>query len=55
MSRQNSSGAVGCAAIGLGAADVTMPLVTGKAWFKVSKTVNIYLTGVPRPGIGGKM
>jgi homoaconitase/3-isopropylmalate dehydratase large subunit len=31
-----------------------MPLVTGKAWFKVSEMVNIYLTGVPRPGIGGK-
>ena len=49
-----SSGALGCLAIGLGAADATLPLVTGETWFKVPDTVNIHLVGSPRPGIGGK-
>lgn len=49
-----SSGAVGCLAIGLGAADVTMGLVTGEMWFKVPECVNIYLVGKPPSGIGGK-
>ncbi|KAJ5240263.1 hypothetical protein N7468_004882 [Penicillium chermesinum] len=49
-----SSGAVGCLAIGLGVADVTMPLVTGETWFKVPESVNIRMVGRPRPGIGGK-
>ncbi|KKA19926.1 hypothetical protein T310_6086 [Rasamsonia emersonii CBS 393.64] len=49
-----SSGALGCLAIGLGAADVTMPLVTGETWFKVPECVNIRLVGTPRPGVGGK-
>lgn len=49
-----SSGAVGCLAIGLGAADVTMGLVTGEMWFKVPECVNIRLVGKPPPGIGGK-
>jgi homoaconitase/3-isopropylmalate dehydratase large subunit len=48
------SGAVGCLAIGLGAADVTMPLITGETWFKVPDSLNIRLVGAPRPGIGGK-
>src|SRR5580700_11696970 len=49
-----SAGALGCLAIGLGVADVTLPLVTGKTWFKVPETVNIRLVGTPSPGIGGK-
>ena len=49
-----SSGAIGCLAVGLGAADVTLPLVTGETWFKVPETVNIRLIGVPELGIGGK-
>lgn len=49
-----SSGALGCLAIGLGAADVTLPLVTGETWFRVPETVNVRLIGSPRPGIGGK-
>ena len=49
-----SSGALGCLAIGLGAADVTLPLVTGETWFKVPESVNVRLVGSPRPGIGGK-
>ncbi|KAF2005769.1 aconitase family protein [Amniculicola lignicola CBS 123094] len=49
-----SAGAVGCLAIGLGAADVTMALVTGEIWFKVPECVNIRLVGRPELGIGGK-
>ena len=49
-----SSGALGCLAIGLGAADVTLPLVTGETWFKIPESVNIRLVGAPKPGIGGK-
>lgn len=49
-----SSGALGCLSIGLGAADVTMPLVTGHTWFKVPDTVQICLSGAPPLGVGGK-
>ncbi|KAL2866104.1 aconitase family protein [Aspergillus lucknowensis] len=49
-----SSGALGCLAIGLGAADVTLPLVTGETWFKVPGSVNVRLVGRQRPGIEGK-
>ena len=49
-----SSGALGCLAIGLGAADVTMPLVTGEMWFKVPESIAIRLVGKPNLGIGGK-
>ncbi|CAG8065735.1 unnamed protein product [Penicillium nalgiovense] len=49
-----SSGGVGCLAIGLGAADVALPLVTGETWFQVPETINIRLVGAPKPGIGGK-
>ena len=49
-----SSGSLGCLSIGLGAADVTLPLVTGETWFKVPETVNVRLVGKPGPGIGGK-
>lgn len=49
-----SSGALGCLAIGLGGADVTMPLITGETWFKIPESVNIRLVGEPKPGIGGK-
>ncbi|KAK8043120.1 aconitase family protein [Apiospora phragmitis] len=36
-----SSGANGCLAVGLGAADVTMALVTGETWFRVPEVVEI--------------
>ncbi|KAL6903236.1 aconitase iron-sulfur domain-containing protein [Trichoderma evansii] len=49
-----SSGAVGCLAIGLGAADVTMGLITGETWFKVPEVVKIDFIGEPSRGIGGK-
>ncbi|KAL7947516.1 aconitase iron-sulfur domain-containing protein [Trichoderma barbatum] len=49
-----SSGAVGCLAIGLGAADVTMGLITGETWFKIPEVVKIEFVGQPSRGIGGK-
>ncbi|KAI1469831.1 aconitase family protein [Daldinia caldariorum] len=49
-----SAGAVGSLAIGLGAADVTMALVTGEIWFKVPEIVQIRFVGEPPQGIGGK-
>lgn len=49
-----SSGALGLLSIGLGAADVTMALVTGEIWFKVPECVSISLVGEPGIGIGGK-
>ncbi|KAH6604405.1 aconitase family [Trichoderma cornu-damae] len=49
-----SSGAVGCLAIGLGAADVTMGLITGETWFKVPEVVKIEFVGRPSRSIGGK-
>ncbi|KAI1481837.1 aconitase family protein [Daldinia eschscholtzii] len=49
-----SAGAVGSLAVGLGAADVTMALVTGEIWFKVPEIVQIRFVGRPPKGIGGK-
>ncbi|KAG0246286.1 Isocitrate/isopropylmalate dehydrogenase-domain-containing protein [Mortierella sp. GBAus27b] len=49
-----SAGAVGAFAVGLGAADVVMPLVTGETWFKVPETVEIRFVNQPPFGIGGK-
>lgn len=49
-----SAGGLGAFAVGLGAADVVMPLVTGETWFKVPETVNIKFVGKPPYGIGGK-
>ena len=49
-----SSGADGCLSIGLGAADVTMALVTGETWFKVPEVVEIRFEGKPARGVSGK-
>ncbi|KAI1340845.1 3-isopropylmalate dehydratase large subunit 2 [Xylariaceae sp. FL0016] len=49
-----SSGANGCLSIGMGAADVTMALVTGETWFKVPEVVEIRFVGKPPKGVGGK-
>jgi len=49
-----SAGALGTFAVGLGAADVVMPLVTGETWFCVPETIKIVYKGEPRFGIGGK-
>lgn len=49
-----SSGALGALAVGLGAADVVFPLVTGETFFQVPEVVRIELVGKPNFGIGGK-
>ena len=49
-----SAGAVSALSVGLGAADVIMPLVTGETWFRVPETVNIRFIGQPPVGVGGK-
>ncbi|KAF2968023.1 hypothetical protein GQX73_g5567 [Xylaria multiplex] len=49
-----SAGAVSCLSIGMGVADVVMPLITGQTWFTVPETVSIRFVGRPPRGIGGK-
>ncbi|PVU93803.1 hypothetical protein BB561_003038 [Smittium simulii] len=49
-----SAGAVGSLAIGMGAADVVMPMVTGETWLMVPETVEIRFVNEPQFGIGGK-
>ncbi|TMW55737.1 hypothetical protein Poli38472_010619 [Pythium oligandrum] len=49
-----STGGLGAFAIGLGAADVLMPVVTGETWIKVPETVKIDFVGTPPFGMGGK-
>lgn len=49
-----SAGGLGSLAVGLGAADVVMPLVTGETWFKVPEICEIRFVNEPPFGIGGK-
>ncbi|KAJ0418740.1 hypothetical protein BJY00DRAFT_302580 [Aspergillus carlsbadensis] len=49
-----SAGALGCLAIGTGAADATLPLVTGKTWFRVPETIRIRFEGKPRVEMTGR-
>ena len=49
-----SAGGMGALAIGLGAGDVVLPLVTGQTWLSVPEVVLIEFVGEPRFGIGGK-
>ncbi|KAK5636608.1 hypothetical protein RRF57_012320 [Xylaria bambusicola] len=49
-----SAGAMSCLSIGMGVADVVMPLITGQTWFSVPETVSIRFIGRPPIGIGGK-
>ncbi len=49
-----SAGSMGSLAVGLGVADVTMPLITGETWFKIPESVEIRFINSPPPGIGGK-
>jgi homoaconitase/3-isopropylmalate dehydratase large subunit len=49
-----SAGSVSSLAIGLGVADVTLPLVSGETWIKVPETVEIRFINKPKPGLGGK-
>ncbi|KAJ5429265.1 Aconitase/3-isopropylmalate dehydratase large subunit alpha/beta/alpha subdomain 1/3 [Penicillium cf. griseofulvum] len=49
-----SAGCVGGLAVGLGAADVAMPMVTGETWFRVPEICRINFTGQLPFGVGGK-
>ena len=49
-----SAGGMGALAIGLGAGDVTLPLVTGHTWIQVPEVCLIEFVGEPRFGVGGK-
>ncbi|KAH8901821.1 aconitase iron-sulfur domain-containing protein [Coniochaeta sp. PMI_546] len=49
-----SAGSVSSLAIGLGVADVTLPLVTGETWIKVPEIVEIRFINNPKMGLGGK-
>jgi len=53
-SHSPSAGCLANFAIGLGAADVVMPLVTGETWLKVPETIKIVYKGDLKFGIGGK-
>jgi homoaconitase/3-isopropylmalate dehydratase large subunit len=45
---------MGALALGLGAADVTIPMITGETWLSVPKIVCVKLINEPPVGIGGK-
>jgi homoaconitate hydratase len=49
-----SAGGMGALAIGLGAGDVVLPLVTGQTWLQVPETLLIEFVGEPAFGISGK-
>ncbi|RHZ50793.1 uncharacterized protein CDV56_104501 [Aspergillus thermomutatus] len=49
-----SAGCMGALAVGLGAADVVMPMVTGETWFRVPEVCRINFVGKLPFGIGGK-
>ncbi|KAK5175793.1 uncharacterized protein LTR77_000933 [Saxophila tyrrhenica] len=49
-----SAGSMGSLAVGFGAADVVMPLVTGQTWFRVPEVCRINFVGKPAYGITGK-
>lgn len=45
---------MGALAIGLGAGDVVLPLVTGQTWLSVPEVLLIEFVGQPKFGVGGK-
>ncbi|ANB15122.1 homoaconitate hydratase LYS4 [Sugiyamaella lignohabitans] len=49
-----SSGGLGALAVGLGAADVVFPMVTGETFFQVPETLRIDIVGKPAFGVSGK-
>ncbi|KAL2822121.1 hypothetical protein BJX63DRAFT_442295 [Aspergillus granulosus] len=49
-----SAGSMGSFAIGFGAADVVMPMVTGETWFRVPEVCRINFVGSLPFGVGGK-
>ncbi|KAL4922383.1 hypothetical protein BDW62DRAFT_217273 [Aspergillus aurantiobrunneus] len=49
-----STGSMGSFAVGFGAADVVMPMVTGETWFRVPEVCRIHFVGRLPFGAGGK-
>lgn len=49
-----SAGSMGAFAVGFGAADVVVPMVTGETWFRVPEICNIHFVGTLPSGLGGK-
>ncbi|OQU98966.1 hypothetical protein CLAIMM_04674 [Cladophialophora immunda] len=49
-----SAGSLGALAIGLGAADVTIPMITGETWLNIPPILGIRFINEPPFGIGGK-
>ena len=49
-----SAGSMGSLAVGFGAADVVMPMVTGETWFKLPEICRINFVGKLPFGVGGK-
>lgn len=49
-----SAGSMGSFAVGFGAADVVMPMVTGETWFRVPEVCRINFIGSLPFGVGGK-
>ncbi|EXK25128.1 hypothetical protein FOMG_18185 [Fusarium oxysporum f. sp. melonis 26406] len=49
-----SAGSMGSFAVGFGAADVVMPMVTGETWFRVPEVCRINFVGTLPFGVGGK-
>ncbi|KAL6922659.1 hypothetical protein FSST1_006685 [Fusarium sambucinum] len=49
-----SAGSMGSFAVGFGAADVVMPMVTGETWFRVPDVCRINFVGKLPFGVGGK-
>jgi len=49
-----ASGALNCAARGLGHLEILQIVCTGQTWFRVPDTVLVELTGTKAPGISGK-
>lgn len=49
-----SAGSMGALAVGFGAADVVMPMVTGETWFRAPEVCRINFVGSLAFGVGGK-
>src|SRR5262249_19467109 len=48
-----ASGALNCAARGLGPAEILQVVCTGRTWFRAAPTIEYELTGRPSPGVFG--
>ena len=53
-SHSNTYGALGTFGTGLGSTEIGVAWVTGKAWFKVPKTIRIEISGQAQPGVYAK-